>query len=240
MPKKNKTMMNLSIHSSKKRVKKALNEDFEYHHLALSRSNKFLRKHDSERLPMFVLYVDLVGSTKMSVDLNPETLNVIIRTFSQEMSYVIEDFGGYVLKFVGDAVLAYFYDKKDISQRADGVIECAKTMQQIIDKAINPILEEDGFPKIQIKVTIDFGDCSIVRYGADKYRSHVDLIGLTLNLAAKMQNYTKPNQIIIGKSVFIKLELKTKKLFKKKHTDSTGWIFHQLKTKTPYSIYYNI
>jgi adenylate cyclase len=88
-------------------------------------------------------------------------------------------------------------------------------------------------------VTIDFGDCSTVRYGANKHRAHVDLIGLTLNLAAKMQSYTKPNQITIGKSVFSRLGLKTKKLFKKKKTDSTSWIFHQLKTKTPYSIYQN-
>jgi class 3 adenylate cyclase len=43
------------------------------------------------------------------------------------------------------------------------------------------------------KVTIDYGDCSVVRYGADKQRAHVDLIGLTLNLAAKMQSITKPN-----------------------------------------------
>jgi len=232
--------MNSSIQSSKKRVKKALHENFEYHHLALSRSNKFLRKHDSERLPMFVLYVDLVGSTKMSVDLSPDTLNVIIRTFSQEMSYVIEGFDGYVLKFVGDAVLAYFFDKENTIHKADNIIKCAKTMQQIVEKAINPVLEEDRFPKIQIKVTIDYGDCSIVRYGADRHRSHIDLIGLTLNLAAKMQGYTKPNQITIGKSVFSKLSAKIKKSFKKKQTDSASWIFHQLKTKTPYSIYQNI
>jgi len=232
--------MSTIILSSKKRVRKALDENFEYHHLALLRSRKFLRKHDSERLPMFIMYVDLVGSTKMSVDLSPNTLNVIIRTFSQEMSYVIEGFGGYVLKFVGDAVLAYFFNKKDTTQIADNIIECAKTMHYVIDKAINPILEEDGFPKLQIKVTIDFGDCSIVRYGADKHLSHVDLIGLTLNLAAKMQSYTKPNQIIIGNLVFTKLSSKTKKLFIKKRTDNTSWIFNQLKTKKPYSIYYHM
>ncbi|MFQ5475505.1 MAG: adenylate/guanylate cyclase domain-containing protein [Nitrosopumilus sp.] len=231
--------MNTFILNSKKRVKKAIDANFEYHHLALSRSKKFLRKHDSDRLPLFVLYVDLVGSTKMSVDLSPKTLNVIIRTFSQEMSYVVEDFNGYILKFVGDAVLAYFpYTEK--SGQADSIIKCAKTMHQIIDKAINPILEEDGFPKLKIKVTVDFGNCSVVRYGADKYLSHMDLIGLTLNLASKMQSYAKPDQIIIGKSVFTKLRLNTKKLFKKKQTDRTNWIFHQLKTEKPYSIYYSI
>lgn len=229
--------MNNTISISKKRVKKSLNESFEYHHLALLRSNKFLRRHDSERLPLFVLYVDLVDSTKMSADLSPDALNLIIRTFSQEMSYVVEDFGGYVLKFVGDAVLVYFFDKENSSLTADKIVECARTMHQIIDKAINPILEKEGFLRLQIKVTIDFGDCSIVRYGADKYRSHIDLIGLTLNLASKMQNYAKPNQTIIGENVFVKLSSNKKKLFKKKQTDKKRGFFHQLKTKKPYLIY---
>ena len=113
-------------------------------------------------------------------------------------------------------------------------------MNKIVDKAINPLLEEEELPKLQIKITVDYGDCSIVRYGADKNRSHIDLIGLTLNLAAKMQNYAKPNQIIIGETIFRKLNSKTKKLFKKKKTDSNNWVFHQLKTKIPYSIYYHI
>lgn len=231
--------MKTTILNSKKRVKKSIKGNFEYHHLALSRSNEFLRKHDSERLPLFVLYVDLVDSTKMSGDLNPNSLNVIIRTFSQEMSYIIEDFGGYILKFVGDAVLAYFPVTKK-SKQTDFIIKCAETMHQIIDKAINPVLEEEEFPQLKIKVTIDFGDCSVVRYGADKYKSHIDLIGLTLNLASKMQNYAKPQETIIGESVFDKSSLKTKKLFKKKRVDKENWIFRQLNTKKPYLIYYNI
>jgi len=187
---------------------------------------------------MFVLYVDLVGSTQMSADLKHDSLNVIIRTFSQEMSYIVENFGGYVLKFVGDAVLAYFFEDK-LSKKADDIIKCAKIMHQVIDKAINPLLEKEELPNLQTKVTIDYGNCSIVRYGADKHRSHIDLIGIVLNLAAKMQNYAKPNQTIIGESVFIKLSSSKKKLFKKKRTNNLDWVFPQLQTKKPYSIYYN-
>ena len=235
-----KFIMNSCVSNSKKRVKKVLDENFQYHHLALSRSNKFLRKHDSEKLPLFVLYVDLVGSTNMSAKLNPDVLNVIIRTFSQEMSYVIEAFGGYVLKFVGDAVLAYFYDKDKSLQIADSIFHCAQTMLDVINESLNPALEDDKFPKLQIKVTVDFGNCSIVRYGSDKNRSHIDLIGLTLNLASKMQSIAKPNQIIIGESVYDKLSSKTKKSFKKKKTNSKNWKFNQLKTKKHYLIYQNI
>lgn len=230
--------MNSSITNSKKRIKESLEGNFEYHHIALAKSDAFLRKHDSERLPMYILFVDLVGSTKMSEELDPNSLNVIIRTFSQEMSYVIEDYGGYVLKFVGDAVLAYFPDNKKDNQ-ADTIIKCTENMHILTDQMINPVLDEEGFPKLQIKTTIDYGDCSIVRYGSNKKRSHIDLIGLTINLASKMQNYTKPNQTTIGKFVFTRLGSKIKKSFKKKQTDNKSWIFHQLNTKSPYTIYQN-
>jgi class 3 adenylate cyclase len=48
--------------------------------------------------------VDIVGSTKMSMALPPDKLSIMISSFSQEMLYVIEQFGGYALKFVGDVM----------------------------------------------------------------------------------------------------------------------------------------
>lgn len=231
--------MNRLISNSKSRIKKSIIQGFEYHHLATARSNKFLRKHDSERLPMFVLYVDLVGSTTMSSELDPNVFNNIIRIFSQEMSYVIEKFDGFVLKFVGDAVLGYFVDDKKLCV-AKNAIECAKTMNQIIQNAINPILDKQHFPKLQIKVSIDFGYCSIVRYGSDKQKSHIDIIGLTLNLAAKMQSFAKPGQIIIGESVYSELSPKLKSCFKKIRTKPGEWKYHELGKIREYSIYSSI
>jgi class 3 adenylate cyclase len=128
------------IKESQFRIKKSLDKGFTYHHFAIARSDKFLRKHDSQRLPMFVVYVDLVGSTKMSSELDPEIFNTIIRIFSQEMAYVIEHFDGYVLKFVGDAVLGYFLASEKVALVANKTIMCAKTMQLVIKNAINPLL----------------------------------------------------------------------------------------------------
>jgi len=226
------------IKKSKTRIKKSFEKGFMYHHLALERSDKFLRNNDSARLPMFVLYVDLVGSTKMSSELDPEVFSTLIRVFSQEMAYVIEHYDGYVLKFVGDAVLGYFFSSQQ-NNLANKVIQCAKTMQKIIYHAINPILKQKSFPELEAKISVDFGDCSVVRYGSDKNRAHIDLIGLTLNLAAKMQHITKPNRISIGEYVFDKLTPNNKMLFERAKTDPKSWKFHELKKLKPYFVYVN-
>lgn len=228
--------MNELVSQSKLRIKKSLNKGFVYHHLAMARSEKFLRKHDAERMPMFVLYVDLVGSTKMSSELNSEVFSTIIKTFSQEMAFVIEKHDGYVLKFVGDAVLGYFVGNRP-SLVAKKTIQCATKMHQVIKNAINPVLEDKIYPELKIKITIDFGECSIVRYGSDKRKSHIDLIGLTLNLAAKMQQLAKPDEVIIGKYVYERLPFKEKEKFHKIKTDSKSWRYHERDIRKPYSAY---
>ena len=54
------------------------------------------------------MYVDLVGSTTMTLEMPAEKIAIIISSFSQEMAAVIRQHQGYVLKFVGDAVIGYF------------------------------------------------------------------------------------------------------------------------------------
>ena len=72
----------------------------------------------------------------MSMTLPIDKMVTIIRGFSFEMSYIIHSQGGYVLKYVGDAVIAFFpstYNKSLICNRA---VECAKSMITVVKKGI--------------------------------------------------------------------------------------------------------
>ena len=224
------------IKKCQNRIARSLNGDFEYHHLAISRSNKFLRMHDSEKMKMFILFVDLGGSTKMSSELSPDVLAKIIRLFSQEMAYIVEFYDGFVLKYVGDAVIGYFPVKKILTTVKNAVF-CAQAMVSVIENAINPILQKANYPLLKIKITIDFGNNNIVRYGSDVRKSHIDIIGLSVNLAAKMQSLGKPNQLVIGKQVFLKLPLQLKICFKKIKISSKVWPYHDFTNKNPYPLF---
>jgi adenylate cyclase len=227
-----------SIKKCKKRMTCALDNGFEYNRLAVPRSNRFLRKHDSEKMNMFVLFVDLEASTKMSSELSPDVLGKIIRLFSQEMAYVIEDHGGYVLKYMGDAVIGYFPADTMLQMVAKKSIYCALTMVNIIERAINPVLQDKGYPRLKIKVSIDLGENSIMRYGLDKKKSHMDIIGLAINLASKMlQGVAKSNHLVIGNHVYLKLPRHLKIGFKKLHTNTKTWIYHDFVSNQPYSIF---
>nr|MDQ5860399.1 adenylate/guanylate cyclase domain-containing protein [Thermoproteota archaeon] len=116
------------VKESQKRIKKALVEGFEYHHLAIAKSDHFLRNHTAQRLDFAVIFVDMVNSTRMSTELAPDFLSKIVTVFTQEVSYVIEHFGGSVLKFVGDACIGYFPS----SQNFDNIVFCGESVVGVV------------------------------------------------------------------------------------------------------------
>ena len=191
---------------------------------------------------MVVMFVDLVDSTKMSIEISPKKLPNVIRGFSQEATFVIEYYGGNVLKFVGDAVLAYFLIENfnNNSRKAvNNALNSAFALMNVIERSLNPALEARDLPKLGLHIGIDYGKNNVVLYGANKHRSHIDLIGPTINLAAKMQSISGKNKIIIGDRVFTKINSSSKKNFKK-IIDLNRWkyqIEHRENKLSLYSVY---
>ena len=219
-----------------KRVWAALKKGYEYSGI-VDNSDKFLRSHVFSKLDMMILYVDLVGSTTMTLELPEDKLAIIISSFAQEMAYVVNQYGGFVLKFVGDAVLAYFVSEKNTLTAADNVVSCAKSMITVIEKGINPILEQYDYPDLRIKIGIDFGKAIVVRYGADEKRAPVDLMGPPMNIAAKIQSMARPDQILIGDDVFKRLHPSTQKQFDLIVWKNNEWRYRSRITGEIYRVY---
>lgn len=224
------------IKKAQERVLNSVKNGIEYPPF-VDKSEEFLRNHVNSRVHIFVMYIDLVGSTNMSLSLPEEKVVTIISSFAQEMAYTVTQFGGYMLKFVGDAVLAYFNAENNLIYPADNIINCAKSMLRVLTDGINPILTNSGYPSLAAKIGIDHGQNIIVRYGSDKRKSHVDILGPSMNMAAKIQNMAKPNQLLIGGDVYDKLHPETQKSFTKKIFGKTKWKYHHRKTGKLYSIY---
>ena len=210
------------ILETQKRVWGALKKGYEYSGI-VDESETFLRKHVFSKLDMVVLYVDLVGSTTMALELPSDKIAIIISSFAQEMAAVIRQHHGYVLKFVGDAVIGYFVAEGNALLTADNAVNCAKSMNTVIQKGINPILNQYDYPDLMIKIGVDFGQNIIVRYGADKIISHVDLLGPAMNIAAKIQNMAKSNQILIGSDVWKRIHPDTQKDFQEIIWKNNEW-----------------
>lgn len=205
---------NTLIKKVQNRLNNALENGYEYTRVVDSSEN-FLRKNVFQQINMVVLYVDLVGSTKMSMELPSDKLSIVVSSFSQEMAYVIDAHNGYVLKFVGDAVIGYFVgDETNPFQTVDNAVGCAESMIKVTKQGINPILiKKAGLSEIRIKIGIDFGKTVVVRYGADEKEAYVDLLGPTMNVTSKIQDLAKPNQILVGQEMYDRLHPSIQEFF---------------------------
>ena len=224
------------IKEVQKRVWRAVKKGYEYDY-SLDESDKFLHEHVSSRVNMIVLFVDLVGSTQMTLQLPAEKVAIIISSFSQEMGFVIKNHYGYVLKYVGDAVIGYFVTHDSPLVAADNAVNCGKSMISVIEKGINPILSEYDYPELSVKIGMDFGENTIVRYGSDKTKSHVDILGPGMSIASKITNLARPNQILIGEDVYEKLHPTVKESFKEVEWQGNEWNYHDRETGKLYRVY---
>ena len=224
------------ILETQKRVWGALKKGYEYLGV-VDESDQFLRKHVFSKLDMVVLYVDLVGSTTMALELPSEKIAIIMSSFAQEMAAVIRQNNGYVLKFVGDAVIGYFVAEGNSLLTSDNAVNCAKSMITVIQKGINPILNQYDYPDLLVKIGVDFGQNIVVRYGSDQKNSHVDLMGPAMNIAAKIQNMAKPNQILIGNDVYTRIHPSSQKNFHEIIWRNDEWKYRSRLTGQIYQVF---
>jgi adenylate cyclase len=202
----------------------------------LKPAQEFLLEHVNSKISLIIMYADLVGSTNMSMMIPIDKMVTIIQGFSFEMSHLVHNYGGYVLKYVGDAIIAFFpldYNKSLICNKA---IECAQLMITIIKKGISPILYQYNYPELQVKIGIDVGESIIIQYGHDE-RSHIDILGYSMNKSAKITSLTYPNTITIGEDMYSNLNPKLKVEFKGIKTAIENWKYINKKTGQIYKIY---
>ncbi|HSL14245.1 MAG TPA: adenylate/guanylate cyclase domain-containing protein [Nitrososphaeraceae archaeon] len=256
------------IKDSQVRIWKSLKANPEFN-ISLNESQKILEKFMESKIKLVILNIDLVGSTKMAFNLPIDRLTTIIRAFAQEMTILISMYGGYVLKYIGDAVLAFFVVDTDEFKDSDdnenkvkysssndnfdslpysNVISCAYTMIKVVQEGINPILNQNDYPDLKVRIGINFGEIAVVMYGVDmdEYnnmilkRPHLDLIGYTISIVVKMTSLAQPDHIVIGEELYGMFEGKLKDTFKQLSLTRDLWNYSTETTGKIYSIYENI
>lgn len=161
----------------------------------IDRCKSFLKPLSGRTIRIAVLYVDIVGSTKMTVYLSTQELEFVIKLFWEQMSITIEKHEGLVFKYVGDAIIAIFISDNDMACRH--ALECGQDLLTTLKNLINSELVKKGIPRISIKLGIDYGDALVISFG-----NNVDLIGFSLSIASKITTLASANTVLIGECLF--------------------------------------
>jgi len=241
--------INKAIKLAQSRMWGALKVGSEFN-ISMEETQDILRIYAKSKVTLVILHADLVDSTRLLMTLPVDRLATIIQAFSQEMSLMIAAYGGYVLKYVGDAILAFFVvDSRDLYLPSINAVNCACSMIKVIREGLNPILNQYDYPELNVRIGIDVGENAVVQYGWETLRidgkivskkAQLDILGYTMSIATKMTALAKPDQIIIGQLVYEVLEENQKSTFRLLPINPLIWNYSSSNTGDIYHLYVSL
>jgi len=148
---------------------------------------------DAERRQLTVMFVDLVGSTALSARLDPEDMREIVGAYHRSCAEQIAKAGGFVAKYMGDGVLAYFGYPQAHEHDAERAVLAGLALVEAVPK----LSTMAGSP-LQVRIGIATGLVvvgDLIGMGAAQEQA---VVGDTPNLAARLQALAEPNMVVIA------------------------------------------
>ena len=223
------------VSQTQDRMWKALEGNYLYDS-SLHDGQAFLINHVNSKISLVIMFADLVSSTNMSMTLPVDKMVTIIRAFTHEMTNTVRSYGGYVLKYVGDAIIAFFPSGYNKLLACDKAVQCANSMINVIKNGINPILNQYDYPDLCVRIGIDEGENVIVQYGHDK-SSLIDILGYCISITAKLTSLTNPDKITIDEDVYDMLHPEIRSRFTEIKYDIEKWKYIDKHTGRLYKLY---
>jgi len=153
----------------------------------------------AERRQLTVMFCDLIGSTALSEQLDPEDLREVMLAYRDVSAKVISRYEGYIAQFLGDGLLVYFgypVAHEDDAHRAVrtglGIVEAIKHL--------NLILEQERGVKLAVRIGIHTGLVVAGDMGTGEQLQARAIVGETPNVAARVQSLAETDSVIISQS----------------------------------------
>jgi class 3 adenylate cyclase len=146
----------------------------------------------AERRHLTIMFCDLVGSTALSARLDPEELREIIGGYHRRCADVITKFTGFVARYLGDGVLAYF----GYPHAHEDDAECAARAGLALTEAVANLDDRAGMA-LRVRIGIATGLVVVGDLLGEGGAQELAVVGETPNLAARLQALAEPDTVVI-------------------------------------------
>jgi adenylate cyclase len=153
----------------------------------------------TKRKKLTVFFSDIKDFTASTAKWQPEDITRLLNSYFSEMSRIAAEYGGTVDKFIGDAMVIFFGDPHSRGVREDALqcVKMAMAMQRGMAN-LQDLWREMGPTKtFRIRIGINTGFCDVGNFGSD-LRMDYTIIGLEVNLAARLEQAAEPGGILIS------------------------------------------
>jgi class 3 adenylate cyclase len=145
-------------------------------------------------------FVDIVDSTRITARLPGSKMSRYYSIFLNFMGQAARDSGAVIVKNVGDSLL-YYYPETFDAENNGSFIKCIDGNLRMIrlHKDINKILAEERLPRIDYRISCDYGQVILAR---SKHSVLDDIFGTTVNVCSRINGIANPNTVVIGGDLY--------------------------------------
>ena len=152
---------------------------------------------DAERRPLTVMFCDLADSTALSTKLDPEDLQDVIRAYQSCCTALIQEYEGFVAKYMGDGILVYFGYPKSLERNAERAVRSALAIVEAM-AGLNHTLGREKKIEIAVRIGISTGMVVVGEVVGEGLAQERTVIGEAPNIAARLQGVARRNGIVLG------------------------------------------
>src|SRR5262245_16150125 len=149
---------------------------------------------EAERRQLTVTFIDLVGSTTLSQQLDPEDYHARVVAYQSACHQVIERYDGHIAQYLGDGVLVYF--GYPMAHEEDAVRAVRSGLE-----IVAAVTQLQYTPPLQVRIGIHTGPVVVGEIGSSVKREMLAL-GETPNLAARVQGTAEPDSVVLSATTY--------------------------------------
>src|ERR671937_889475 len=158
------------------------------------------RTSDAERRQLTVLFCDLVDSTALARQLDPEELREVVRAYQDTCAKVIGRFESHIAQYLGDGLLVYFGYPLAHEDDAPRAVRAGLGMVEAVGQLNTRLTQEQGV-HLAVRLGIHTGLVVVGEVGGGTRQEQLAL-GETPNVAARLQGLAVPNTLVISAATF--------------------------------------
>jgi class 3 adenylate cyclase len=155
---------------------------------------------DAERRQLTVLFCDLVDSTSLARQLDPEELREVIQAYQAACVKVIARFDGHIAQYLGDGLLVYFGYPRAHEDDAQRAVRAGLGMIEAMGQLNTPLAQERGV-QLAVRLGIHTGLVVVGDIGSGTRQEQLAL-GETPIIAYRLQDLAAPNTLVISAATF--------------------------------------
>lgn len=155
--------------------------------------SKPTRPDNAEHRHMSVIFVDIVGSTKLAEKLDPEDVRELLKEYQDAVAGEVARFGGQVAKFMGDGVLAYVGWPTAFEDHAERAVRSGLGILDAVQS-----LPSHNATQYGVRIGIASGSVVVGDLVGAKTREDDALVGAVVNLAARIQAEARTDSVALS------------------------------------------